>query len=390
MLIGIIGAPNKGKSTLFSALTLNDVDIADYPFTTINPNMGIAYATAECPERELGTKCKARNSLCINGIRRIPVNIVDVAGLVEGAHSGKGMGNQFLNDLAAADALMLVVDASGRTDSGGNPCDSCNAIDDIRIVKGELVKWLASIIEKHINKLSKRTDGIEALAEVLTGLKISREKIKSAIASTSLASTRISWSNEEMEKFAANLLDASKPILIVANKCDVKGSEENVNAIKSEFGERNVIAISAAIELALRKAEQQHMIEYTAGSKGFRIIGDKVSKEQLDALNYMLGFIKTNGSDAQNVVNMAVFGLLGNVVVYPVEDENKYTDHFGNVLPDAILMKSGSTALDLAAAIHTDIAKNMLYAVDARTKMRLSKDYVLKNNDVIRIVSAAR
>src|SRR5271154_5312829 len=142
MLIGIIGAPNKGKSTLFSALTLNEVEIADYPFTTIDPNKGVTYATKDCPEKELGTKCKARNSLCVNGIRKIPVNIVDVAGLVEGAHLGKGRGNQFLNDLAAADALMLVVDSSGKTDSAGNPSESSNPEEDVKMVKSELIEWL--------------------------------------------------------------------------------------------------------------------------------------------------------------------------------------------------------------------------------------------------------
>ncbi len=390
MLIGIIGAPNKGKSTLFSALTLNDVNIADYPFTTINPNIGLTYATSKCPEKELGTKCNPRNSLCVNGVRKLPVNIVDVAGLVEGAHSGKGMGNQFLNDLAAADALMLVVDASGRTDPSGNPCESCDASEDIRMVKGELVKWLESIISRHINQISRRTDGVNALSEILTGLKISKEEIKFAIDSTNLPNTKISWATRDVAKFAEKILEVSKPILIIANKCDIKGSEGQISILKSSFGERNVIAISAAIELAIRKAEKNGIIEYTPESKDFKIINDKITKEQLDALKYMQEFIKTKGANAQEIVNRAVFELLENIAVYPVEDENKYTDHFGNVLPDAILMKNGSTAIDLAGAIHTEIAKNMLYAVDARSKRRLSKDYVLKNNDVIKIVSAAR
>ena len=389
MLIGIVGAPNKGKSTLFSALTLNDVDIADYPFTTINPNIGVTYATKPCPEKELKTKCKARNSLCVDGIRKIPVNIIDVAGLVEGAHAGKGRGNQFLNDLAAADALMLVVDASGKTDQAGNPCESCNPIDDVNMVMDELVEWLSSIITKHMAQLSKRTDGVNALAEVLTGLKINKEKIKSVIDSSHLSDSKIDWNEEGIRKFSTELLKVSKPLLIVANKCDMKGSEANVKLLKSEFGDKNVIAISGAIELALKKAEKQGIISYAPGS-GIEIIKKDITKEQLGALEYMQKFVKDSKSSAQEVVNGAVFGLLDNIVVYPVEDENKYTDHFGNVLPDAILMRKGSTAMDLAASIHTDIAKNMLYAIDARTKMRLAKDYILKDNDVIKIVSAAK
>jgi ribosome-binding ATPase YchF (GTP1/OBG family) len=326
----------------------------------------------------------------VNGTRKIPVNIVDVAGLVEGAHQGKGMGNQFLSDLAAADALMLVVDASGKTDSAGNPCESCDASEDVKMVKGELAEWVCGIIKKHLAQISKRTDGINALAEILTGLKVSRDEIKFAMESNSLSEFKISWSDQEMRSFADKLLEISKPMLIVANKCDVKGAEGQVSMLKSSLGDKNVIEVSAAIELAIRKAEQRRIIEYNPESHAIKIIDSNITKEQNDALQYMQSFIKTRGANAQEVVNRAVFELLGNIVVYPVEDENKYTDHFGNVLPDAILMKAGSTALDLAATIHTDIAKNMLYAVDARSKRRLAKDYVLKNNDVVRIVSAAK
>jgi len=89
-------------------------------------------------------------------------------------------------------------------------------------------------------------------------------------------------------------------------------------------------------------------------------------------------------------LNEAYFTLLGGVVVYPVEDENRYSDKSGNVLPDAYIMPKGSTAKDLAYKIHTELGAGFLYAVDARKKQRLSADYVLKDGDVIRIVSATK
>jgi ribosome-binding ATPase YchF (GTP1/OBG family) len=150
------------------------------------------------------------------------------------------------------------------------------------------------------------------------------------------------------------------------------------------------MAISGAIELALRKAHSKNLIDYTPGSRTFNILDKNISKEQQQALEYISQFLKEKGTNVQQLMNHIVFDLLENIVVYPVEDENKYTDHYGNMLPDAILLKRGSTALDLAGVIHSEIAKNMLYAVDARSKRRLSKDYVLKDNDVIRIVSAAK
>ena len=186
------------------------------------------------------------------------------------------------------------------------------------------------------------------------------------------------------------LIKRSKPTLIAANKYDVPGSEANVERLRKEFGEKNVIPCSGAMELALRKAAKQKLIDYVPGNREFKWLHEDESKERQEALKYMQNFLKAKGTNLQELINGAVFGLLDNIVVYPVEDENKYTDSFGNVLPDAILIKRGSTALQFAEKIHTDLAKGMLYVVDARTKRRLSKDYVLQDNDVIKIVSAVK
>jgi ribosome-binding ATPase len=390
MLVGIVGAPNKGKSTLFSALTMIDVQVADYPFTTIKPNVGTTFVTKECVEKELSTKCKPRNSSCIKGTRMIPVEIIDVAGLVEGAHEGKGMGNQFLNDIGMADALILVVDASGKTDPNGNPCDKCNPEDDVKVIMNEISEWLAGIIKKHANELSKAKNGVEELHNILTGLKISKESIEKSLHECNFIVSNISLSDSNIKKFAETLIKNAKPVLIAANKSDKTGAEQNIIKLKSKFGENNVIACSAAVELALRKAEKQGIIEYNAEKNSVTIIKKDINSMQEDALKYMSNFAKEHGTGVQQIVNKIYFELLGNIVVYPVEDENKYTDHFGNVLPDAILIKKGATTFDLANAIHTELANSMLYAVDARTKKRLAKEYELKDNDVVKIVSAAK
>ena len=388
MLVGIIGAPNKGKSTLFSALTLNRVDIADYPFTTIKPNSGVAYARKECPEVELGTKCNPRNAPCDNGTRMLPVNVIDVAGLVSGAHSGKGMGNQFLNDLAAADAFIIVVDGSGMTDSGGNPGNGDPA-EDVDMVLNELTLWLADIISRHMPALSKAKDGVEALKNVLTGLKVSGEQIAEAIGKSHLTSSNIGWGSTDIEKFSSELLRAAKPFVIASNKTDAAKDGAKTDALEARFGPGKVVRTSAEMELALRKASKAGLASYVPGAKDFSI-GESAQGEQRKALEYMRNYVSHRGTGVQELIDRVVFGLLDNVVAYPVEDESKYSDHFGNVLPDAYLMRRGSTALDLAGRIHTDIAKSMLYAIDAKKKMRLAKDYELKENDVIKIVSAAR
>ncbi len=388
MLIGIIGAPNKGKSTLFSALTMHDVAIADYPFTTIDPNKGIAYATDKCPHVELGTKCKARNSLCVDGIREIPVNVVDVAGLVEGAHLGKGMGNKFLNDLAAADALIIVADASGKTDAAGNHVAKHDPVEDVEMVQGELVEWLSDIVRRHMKAMSRNPDGAAALAEVLAGLKINKDMITSAISQNGLSSSKIDWEDEGIDRFSTTLLKAAKPWLVVANKMDAEGAEEGAAKLEEKYGKEKVFRMSSAVELALEKAEKAGIIKWS-GEKDFSIVGN-ATPEQQKGLNYMKRYLSTHGMASKALMNRIVFELLGNIVVYPVEDEHRYSDSMGNVLPDAILLHSGATAHDLAAAIHTEIADKMLYALDARKKMRIGKDHKLQNGDIVKIVSAVR
>jgi hypothetical protein len=390
MLIGIVGAPNKGKSTIFSAMTLNEVEIADYPFTTINPNLGVAYATKKCVDGELNVKCNARNSTCVNGVRHIPVNLIDVAGLVEGAHLGKGMGNQFLNDLASADALIVVVDASGRTDPAGNHCLGCDPSGDIGMVTSEIAEWLCSIIKRHEDAIAKNHNSIDALSGVLTGLGVTKEQISAAIDASFLPLNSRGWSDAEVMRFARELLKSSKPMIIAANKSDTREAEANVAKLRSEFGDAGVVDCSAAIELALRRAAKQGVIDYAPGSRYFKILKSGIPEEQSAAIAYMHGFLQRMGTNIQELLNRAVFETARNIVVYPVEDERKYTDHSGYVLPDALLVRQGTTAMDLAGKIHTDLAKNMLYAIDARTKRRLDREYVLKDNDVIRIVSAVR
>ncbi len=388
MLIGIIGAPNKGKSTIFSALTMANAEIADYPFTTIKPNLGVAYATKECVEKELGVKCTPRNGLCVNGVREIPINITDVAGLVPDAHLGRGMGNQFLSDLAGASAFIQVVDLSGKTDMNGNLGEGDPAAE-VAATRKEVVMWLSGIIRNHSSVLSKSDNGSKAVVELLSGFGLREEQVRKAAEVNGLSTSHISWDSAETYAFADKLLSLSKPTVVAANKLDL-AEPESLEGLRKKLPEYTVIGCSGAVELALRKAAASGVIEYAPGELGFTV-RKAASAEQKKALDYMADFVRKNGgTGVQKVINSAVFGVLENIVVYPVEDENKYTDHFGSVLPDALLVRKGTRAVELAEMIHTDLAKKMLYAIDARKKLRIGKDYVLKDNDVIKVVSAAK
>ncbi len=388
MMIGLVGAPNKGKSTLFSAMTTLNVAIASYPFTTIAPNKGAAYATAECPDKSLNLKCKPHNSLCVNGTRFVPVEVIDVAGLVPGAHLGKGMGNQFLNDLMQADMLVQVIDASGKTDINGNQTEGSDPVEEVRMVREELVMWMVEIIKRHAKKLAAGKDKAEALAELLGGFRVDKKEINSALERSSLSLHISTWKESEIKNFASEMIKASKPMIVAANKVD-SASDEMITKIREGLSDFTVIECSGAIELALKKAGKEGIIDYTSGERSFSTLKE-ASEEKRNGLKFMEGFLKKRSTGVQEVINTAVFNAMNCMVVYPVEDEYKYTDHFGNVLPDAVLVKGGSTASDLARKIHTELAAKMLYAVDARKKMRIAKDYELRNNDIIKIISAAR
>ena len=110
MLIGLVGKPSVGKSTFFKAATLAEVEIASYPFTTIKPNHGVGYVKIDCIDKEFNVQCNPNHGFCIDHKRFVPVELMDVAGLVPGASEGKGLGNQFLDDLRQADVFLHIVE----------------------------------------------------------------------------------------------------------------------------------------------------------------------------------------------------------------------------------------------------------------------------------------
>jgi len=397
LLVGIIGKPNSGKSTFFSAATLTDVAIANYPFTTVNPNIGIAHVRVKCVCKELKVQDNPKNSFCIEGNRFIPVKIMDVPGLVPGASLGRGLGNKFLDDLRQADALIHVVDISGKTDSEGKPCENHDPLKDIEFVEEEFDLWLVSIIKKDWQRISRRIetggDRLESiLAEKLSGLSIKEVDIVEALNLSNLRNKLpTKWDDKDIFIFSRNLRKISKPILIAANKIDLPTAKVNIENLKSK--NIDFVPCSAEAELLLRKAVKRGLIKYLPGDENFEIIEEsKLTQAQRASLNLVKEkVLKVWGSTGvQEAINLAFFKLLGAVIVYPVEDENKLSDKEGNVLPDAYIMKKNSTVKDLAMAIHSELAKGFLYAIDVKKGIRLPSNYILKNSDVIKIVSTTR
>ena len=398
--IGLIGKTNAGKTTFFNAATLLSAPVSTYPFTTKKPNAGQAYVKTICVCREMGVKDNPRNSSCIEGARFIPVQLIDLPGLIKGSWMGKGLGTQFLSVASQADALIHIADASGSVDADGKLTKPGmgNPVADVYDIEEELVRWFAKIVEKAIKKLkehAKKGSSVDRLfTQDLAGLKITGEHVARALEENALADKDLGrWSHEDVWGFAKSIRQISKPTHIIANKMDLAPADKNYVNLVKEFGQAFVLPASSDAELALRRAEQKGYVEYIPGEEVFRVKDkDKLTAEQRAALTYVEQrvFSKWIRTGVQFALNTCVFKLLSMNVVYPVEDIERLADRKGNVLPDVFLVPYNASVGDLAGQVHTDLAKTMLYAVDARTKIRLPADYKLKDRDIVTIVAAAK
>ena len=378
--IGLVGKTNTGKSTFFKAASLVDVEISNRIFTTIEANKGVTYVTTDCPCNELDVSCDPKNSKCRGGTRLIPVELIDVAGLVPGAHEGKGLGNKFLSDLMEAEGLIHILDLSGRTDSEGNPVKDHDPEEDIDFLYSEIDHWIKNLLKesweewKEEQKRGER-ELYENIHRKLTGLGITEREVKNSI----------EGGYDDILELASNIRKESKPIILAGNKVDLSNARDNYDRLKEDY---DIIPICAEGELALRKADRDGLIEYIPGQDHFEI-ENEMKKDKKEALKFMKEEIldRYGSTGVQDALNRVVFDELNYIAVYPVESKSKYTNGEGDVLPDAYLLEKGSKAIDLAYAIHSDIGDSFKGAIDARSGEKLGKDSELSHGDVVEILT---
>ena len=398
--IGLIGKTNTGKTTFFNSATLASAEISNYPFTTKQPNVGNAHTITLCVHKEFGVQDQPRNSRCIDGWRFIPVELVDLPGLIKGAWEGKGLGNQFLSIAAQSDALLHIVDASGSIDASGKIAEpgSGDPMADVGDIEEEMVMWYLKLFEANRDKISRAiTSGAETIntiTEVFRGIGVREDHVQAALVQNKLVGMSLDdFGPQQSKDFCWSLRDISKPTLIVANKVDLPTATDNFKRLREEYKDMIVVPSSADAELTLRRAESKGLIRYVPGDERFEIKDQTtLNDKQKWALNLIrkdiLGEYMRTG--VQFAINVAVFKLLKMNAVYPVADAKKLSDKHGNVLPDVYLMRSGSTVEDLAREVHSELAKGLLHAIDARDGLHLPTNYHLKDRDVLSIVSAKK
>ncbi|MCI4353471.1 MAG: YchF-related putative GTPase [Thermoplasmata archaeon] len=396
MEVGIVGKPNVGKSTLFNALTLLDATMAPYPFTTVKPNRGVATVRVPCPHTERGTPCTPGNAACRNGTRWVPVSLVDVAGLVPGAHEGRGLGNQFLNDLSVADGFIQVVDATGATDAEGSavPPGSQDPAAEVGWLGDELTYWVAGLFEREFDRQVRKVEleGVkveEFLERRLTGLKITPASIQIALREAPIDRVHPStWTTEDLRGLARALLDAAKPRSVALNKCD-RIPTERAAELADGLAPIPAVATSAEAELTLRRAAKTGLVLYSPGDAEFHVPDpSRLSPAQARALEELRALLRRWGSTGvQRLLESMVFERLRQVVVFPVEDETHWTDSKGRVLPDAFLVPAGTPVRAVAYRVHTDLGEHFIRAIDGRTHRALAADHPVDPGSVLRIVA---
>lgn len=388
--VALAGKPNAGKSTFYAAATTADPEVANYPFTTIDPNRGVSYARTDCPCLDRDRRCDSDN--CHDGTRYVPVELIDVAGLVPGAHKGRGLGNQFLDELTDADAILHVVDASGATDVAGEPVGvgEHDPVEDLAFIETEMDRWLASILKRNWESLVRGARSPEfaideALTELLTGVGATPADVAAILRELSYPESPDAWTDADRQALATAVRERTKPIVVVANKIDA-ATDEDVRRLQEAA--EIVVPASAESELALRRGVDAGAIAYNPGDETIEI-GD-VSDQQYAGLAEIQELLERwGGTGVQRAIDTAVYDVLDRITVYPVRDATNWTDGEGRMLPDAHLLPAGATPVELAYAIHSEIGDGYLSAVDARTGREIGEDHELTEGDVIRIVSTA-
>ncbi|EAA31468.3 P-loop containing nucleoside triphosphate hydrolase protein [Neurospora crassa] len=407
-LIGLVGKPSAGKSSTLNSLTDASSKVGNFPFTTIDPQRAIGYLQIDCAcaRYNVSERCKPNYGSCVNGKRSVPIELLDVAGLVPGAHEGKGLGNKFLDDLRHADALIHVVDASGTTDAEGKVTRGYDPSVDIAWLRSEIVAWIkgnlwekwGSIKRRHI---AVKATAVETLQAQFSGYGSTAAVVARTLDKLGLKEPLEEWSEETVDRVVNAFTDEKFPTVIALNKIDHPDADKNIAKIAKMQDPNSIVLCSAISEIFLRKMAKQGYIKYTEGSEfvdtredliadgdpdggGLKELDEK-NRNRIENLKDMV--LYRFGSTGVNQVLSKAAEILGLVPVFPVRNTTTFTSGANEsankaVFRDCVLVKKNSTVADVARKIMGDAP---IAYVEGAGGIRVAEDQIVTvgKNDIL-------
>lgn len=367
-LIGIVGKPSSGKSTMLNSLTDANAAVGAFPFCTIDPNKATGYLQVDCAcsrfDTSLQKLCKPNYGWCHDGKRHVPIMLLDVAGLVPGAHSGRGLGNKFLDDLRHADALIHVVDVSGTTNEEGKNTRGYDPLNDIEWLQDEIRLWIennlkrrwGSIVRKHTATKSSIVDTLQAQ---FGGYGSLSPMIQRALDRIDNLPPLEDWNDDWITKVVKSFMLEKFPTVLALNKIDHPDADKNVSKIMLKYSDSKIVLTSAITEVFLRKLKKQKFVHYDEGTEFIDTFeDDPVNLKELDEkiLNRIEKIrdlvLYRFGSTGVVQVLQASVDILGLIPVYTVKNIQSFTGGNGtNVFRDCFLVKRGTTVGKVARYI---------------------------------------
>lgn len=324
----------------------------------------------------MSDRCRPNYGSCEGGRRSVPIELLDVAGLVPGAHQGKGLGNKFLDDLRHADALIHVVDASGTVDAEGKETRGYDPSVDIAWLRGEIVAWVkgnlwekwGSIRRRH---MAVKASAVETLQNQFSGYGSTSTTVVRALERTGMREPLENWDEADVERVVNGFVDEKFPTVIALNKIDHADADKNISKIAKMQDPNTIVLCSAISEIFLRKMAKQGYIKYTEGSEFVDTREDLIEQGDPDG-GGLKELDEKNRNRIENLKDMVLyrFGstgvvqvlskaaqILGLVPVFPVRNTSTFSSGASEsrvVFRDCVLVKKGSTVGDVARKVMGD------------------------------------
>eukprot|EP00915_Cephaloidophora_sp_WS-2016_P004666 GHVH01006218.1.p1 GENE.GHVH01006218.1~~GHVH01006218.1.p1 ORF type:complete len:407 (+),score=52.87 GHVH01006218.1:179-1399(+) len=359
LLIGCVGKPSSGKSTFFNAVVEQcSAKMGAYPFTTIEPNRGVAFYHTECPCKKFAVECDPIEGICEDGIRKVPVNLLDIAGLIPNAHAGEGLGNKFLDDIRLADVLLHIVDISGTTNAKGEETVGYDPTGDHQWLMSEITEWIFNNLWGHWQSIVRKsssgtTDGLKVLHEKLSGYNCKINTVKETLQKCGyfgLVDFSL-WTRDDVHRFCETFVDVRFPTVLVLNKSEkgVGGSDVNVVRMTRKFPSVPVIMASAKSEVQLRELSREGYIDYNSLTGKVELLKDVPDREEFEFIQDFVLF-RCSSAGCQQAIQAAI-NLINRRVIYPVDSLVAIRNQKGPSFSRSILVSGDVTIKELTVGL---------------------------------------